>query len=62
MAAAYVAPLQGEGATGAKSGQTPTPPSLSPTALERKCKERRWRRGGVAAHSGGAAVVPCTAK
>ena len=38
-------------ATGAKSGQTPTPPSLSPTALERKCKERRWRRGSG---SGGA--------
>ena len=35
-------------ATGAKSGQTPTPPSLSPTALERKCKERRWRRTAVA--------------
>ena len=46
-------------ATGAKSGQTPTPPSLSPTALERKCKERRWRRGvwrGAQRWRGGGAV------
>ena len=50
VAAAHVAPLQGLGhgcqgkARPDLSGQTPTPPSLSPTALERKCKERRWRR------------------
>ena len=41
------------GAKGRHVRTCPTPPSLSPTALERKCKERRWRRG-VAARSGGA--------
>ena len=60
VAATHVAPLQGVGhgcqgkASPDLSGQTPTPPSLSPTALERKCKERRLRRG-VAAHSGAVA-------